>query len=85
MGNTGHIGNTIVYSMQYFDRCLLKLGNGDLPIAELPDSIHIPQENLYEIQDDSDITIRESLRQFVEKVFPDINANFHAQEQQWIS
>ena len=63
---------------------LLKLGNGDLPIAELPDSIHIPPENLYEIQDHSGISIRESLRQFVEKIFSDINENFHAPEQQWI-
>ena len=31
-------------SLQHFDRCFLMLGNGDLPIAELPDSIHIPPE-----------------------------------------
>ena len=53
---------------------------GDLPIAELRDSIHIPPENPYEIKDDSGIAIRESLRHYVEKVFPDINANFHAPE-----
>ena len=47
--------------LQHFDRCLFKLGNGDLPIAELPDSIHIPPENLFEIQDDSSNAIRESL------------------------
>ena len=71
-------------SLQHFDRCLLKLGNGDLLIAEQPDSIHIPPENLRKIQDDSDIANRESLRHFMEKVFPDINGNFHAPEQQWI-
>ena len=61
------------------------LGNGDIPIAEPPDSIHIPPDNLYKIQDNSGIAIMESHRQFVEKVFPDINADFHAKEQQWIS
>ena len=70
--------------MQNIDRCLLKLGYGDLPIAELPDSIHIPPENLSKIQDDSVISIREYLRHFVDKIYPDINANFHAPEQQWI-
>ena len=58
--------------------------NGDLPIAERPDSIHIPPENLFEIKDDSGIAIRECLRHFVEKIFPDINANFHAPKQQLI-
>ena len=62
-------------SLQHFDRCLLKLGNGDLQIAELPDSIHISPEYMYEIQDDSSIAIRESLRHFVEKIFPDIIGN----------
>ena len=38
-----------------------------------------------QIQEDSGIAIRESFMQFVENVFPDINANFHAPEQQWIS
>ena len=66
----------------HFDRCILKLGSGDQPIAELPDSINIPPENPYKIQDDSGIAIRESLRHYVEKIFPDINANFHAPEQQ---
>ena len=60
-------------SLLHYDRCLLKFGNGDLPIAEQPDSIHIPPENLCEIQDDSGIAITESLRFFVEKIFPDIN------------
>ena len=32
-------------SLQHFDRCLLKLGIGDHPIEELPDSIHIPPKN----------------------------------------
>ena len=30
--------------LQHFDRLLLKLGNGDLPIAKLTESIHIPTE-----------------------------------------
>ena len=51
-------------------------------MAEMPDSIDIPPENLYEIQDDSGIAIMKCLRLFVEKIFPDINANFHAPEQQ---
>ena len=71
-------------SLQHFDRCLLKFGNGDLQIAELPDNIHFSTEYPYKIQDDSSIAIRESLRHFVEKIFPDINVSFHAPEQQWI-
>ena len=51
-------------------------------MAELRDSIHISPENIYEIQDNSSIAVRECLRHFVEKIFPDINANFHAPEQQ---
>ena len=62
----------------HIDRCLLKFGNGDLSIADRRDSIHIQPENLCEMQDDSDIAIRESIRHFVEKIFPDIDANFHA-------
>ena len=58
------------------------LANGDLPLRELSDIIHIPPDNLYEIQSDSGIAIRESLRQFVKMVFPDINANFHTLERQ---
>ena len=54
-------------------------------MPELSGSIFIVSENLYEIQDDSGVAIRESLRQFVEKVFPDINANFHTPDQQCIS
>ena len=72
-------------SLQHIDRWLLKLGYGDIPIAVLPDSIRIPPENPYEIQEDSDIASRESLRQSMENVFPDINANVHTPEQQWIS
>ena len=71
-------------SLRQFDSCLLILGNGDLPIAEVTDGIHIPTENLCEIQDDSGIAIRESIRHFVGKIFPYINANFRASEQQWI-
>ena len=70
--------------MQHFDRCLLSLGNGDLQVAVLPDSIHISPEYLYEIQDDFGIAIMESIKHFAEKTFPDINGNFHAPEQQWI-
>ena len=72
-------------SLQHFDRWLLKLGNGELRTVGEPDSIQIPPENLTEIQDDSRINIKESLMQFVEKIFPDIGANFRAPEQQWIS
>ena len=71
-------------SQQHINRCLLKVGNGDPPIAEQPDSFHILPENLYEIQDYSGIVIKESLRHFMEKIFPDINAEFHAPGQQWI-
>ena len=71
-------------SLQHFDRCLHKFGNGDLQIADPPDSIHISPENLYEIQDDSGIAIMESFMHFMEKIFPDINENFHAPEQLWI-
>ena len=53
-------------------------------MAELHDSIHILPENQYKIRDDSSIAIRESLRHFLEKIFPDINANFHAPEYQRI-
>ena len=61
-------------SLRHFDICLLQVGNGDLPMAELPDSIHVPPENLYEIQDDFGIAVRESLRFFVEKTFCNIIA-----------
>ena len=61
-------------SRQHFDRCLPKFGNGDLTIAEMPDSIHILPENLYIVQDDFIIVIRESIRHFMNKKFPDINA-----------
>ena len=71
-------------SQQHFDRCLLQFGNGDLPMEELPDSILISPEYPYKMQDDTSIAIRESLREFAEKIFPDINGNFHAPEQQWI-
>ena len=71
-------------SLRHFDRCLPKFVNGDLPIAELPYSIHIPPENLCEIQDDPCIAIMESLRLFMQKIFRDINAKFHAPEQQWM-
>ena len=55
--------------LQHIDRCLLKLRNGDLPKAELSDSIGIPPENLNEIQNDSGIAIREFLRHCVKKYF----------------
>ena len=71
-------------SLQHFDRCLLKLGNEELKIAELPDSINISPEYLCEIRDDSGIAIRESIRHFVEKIFSDINGTFYAPEEQWI-
>ena len=58
---------------------------GDLPIAALHDSIHIPPENSSEIQDDSHIAIRDCLMHFVEMTLPDVNANFHASVQQWIT
>ena len=59
---TEQMGIGLDQSLQHLDRCLLKLGKGNLPIAELPDSIHIPPENHYEIQDDSGIAIGESPR-----------------------
>ena len=68
--------------MLQIDRSPLKLGNGDIQITELPDSIHISQEYPCKIQDDSGIAIRESIiGHFVEKIFPDNNGNFHAPEQ----
>ena len=42
-------------SLWHFYWCLFRLENGDLPIAELPDSIHIPPENLCKTQDDSSL------------------------------
>ena len=71
-------------SRQHSDRCLLKFGNGDLQIAELPDSIHNSPEYTYNIQDDSGIAIRESIRHSVKKKFSDTIRNIHAPEQQWI-
>ena len=56
------VGIRLDQFLQHFDRCLLKFGNGDLPISELHDSIHIPPEYLCEIQDYSGIGIRVSLR-----------------------
>ena len=53
-------------------------------MAELPGSIHIPPENIYKMLDDFGIYIRECLRCFVERIFPDINANVHVPDQQWI-
>ena len=61
-----------------------KIWNDDLQMAELPDSIRISHEYLYEIRDDSGIAIGESLRHLMENIFSDINGNFHAPEQQWI-
>ena len=71
-------------SLQYLDKSLLKSGNGGKPITELPDCIHIPPKNLFEIQDDSSNASRESLRHFMAKIFPDINANINAIAQQMI-
>ena len=70
-------------SLQHFDRGWLIgwLVDGDLPIAELPDSIHFQPENPYEVQDDSGICTRH----YVEQIFPDISTNFHAPGQQWIN
>ena len=70
--------------MQHLFRCILKLGNRDLSIAELPDSIDTRSENPYKMQDYFGISIMEFPRHFVEKIFPDINANFLVPEQQWI-
>ena len=53
-------------------------------MAELPDSILILPENPCEIQDYSGIAIRESIRHFMEKIFPDNYSNVHAPEQQLI-
>ena len=71
-------------SLLHFRRCLFKLGNGDLQIAEPPDSIQIPPEYLFEKQDDSGIGIRESLRHIMEMISSEINVSFHAADQQWI-
>ena len=65
-------------SLHHFDRWLLKLGNGNLLTAEQPDNIRIPPEYLFEIQDESGIALKESLKQFVEKVFSNIKAKFKA-------
>ena len=72
-------------SRQHFDRCLLKLGNIDPPLAEQLESIHIPPENLCKVQGDSGIAITIittsaiTIRHFMVKIFPDINANFHVE------
>ena len=66
-------------SLQHFDRCLLKLGNQNLPMAVLPNSIHVPPENLFKIQDDFGFAVRESLRHSIDKIFPEINSNFHVE------
>ena len=66
--------------MLQFDTCHLKLGNYGIQIAALPDSIHISPEYPYEMQDDSGIAIRESLRHILKKIFPDINGHFHEPE-----
>ena len=57
-----------------------KVGNRCLPIAELPNSIKIPPENLCDIHDDFDIAIMMSHRHIMKKTFTDINATFHAPE-----
>ena len=51
-------------------------------MAAMRESIHFPPENLCEIQYGSGIAIVKSIRQFVENTSADINANFHAPEQQ---
>ena len=66
--------------MQHYDRCPLILRNGDLPIAELPDSIHIPLEIHTKYKMIPGLAIRESCRHSVEKIFPDITANYNAPE-----
>ena len=70
--------------LPHSNRCLLKLGNGNLLIAELPNSIHISPVYLHKIQDESGIAISESIRHIVKKIFSDINGNFNAPEHQWI-
>ena len=73
--------------LQNFDRCLLKLGNGDLPIAELRDSSHITPEYMYEILDNSGIAIRDSHRHTVEKIFQTLMqiAMLHSKNESWLA
>ena len=56
-------------NLQHLYRQLLDLGNGELPIVELPDKIQIPAEFPFEIDDAPRQQVKLSLKQFVQAVF----------------
>ncbi len=58
-----------------YDEWLLELGNGNLPIVEDPDFLDIPQENSFEIVDDTPETIEQSKRDFIELIYPNLEVS----------
>ena len=71
-------------TLKQFDDWLLNLGNGELPIMEKPDKIEIPNSLLFPIDDTSLETSKISLIQFIECIFPDMNAKLAGPPQHWI-
>ena len=69
------------------------MGNGELPVKELPDKIEIPNSMLFNIDansmlfnidDSTEQWKKTSLKQFVHIIFPDMNAILNGQLHNWI-
>ena len=73
-------------SLKPFDDWLLKMGNGELQVKELPDKIEIPIINkmLFNIDDSTEESKNTSLMKFVHLIFPNMNAILNGQLPNWI-
>ncbi len=48
------------------------MGDGEIPIFVKPDTIELPVEKVFEIDDENQNTIEKSLNEFIDVIFPDL-------------
>ncbi len=72
--------------LKHFDDWQLQLGNGQIDIEEEPDSIRIPEELCFEIDDEDASPAKTvvSQQQFIDLVFPDMCTLCLQDKQHWI-
>ena len=71
-------------SIKSYDDWLLKMGNRELPVKELPEKIEIPNSILFSIDDSTEQLKNTSLMQFMHIIFPEMNAILNGQLHNWI-
>ena len=67
-----------------FDQYLQLLGDGQIFVEEEPDWIALPSTNVFHIDDTNRATVEDSMEEFCDRIYPDLEQKFKCSEEEWI-